>query len=237
MDLARIAPMPREQKRRELEKMKSGRPPHSYDPFRREILDILNVTPGPLAAGPRTPWSVVSAEICKRSKTAAEAVANLGVAEALYRYGVEHDVSGRGQEFFPLAIGVSEKISYWSPAVVGLMKAATVLFIDPRRFKKLSSDARRFVFSAMHERVRAADPDYAKVTLGIIQFGSLKVLVDGVENEYRTPKLFTDAGVILYSFDQLDEMVRETYELWREILEERDADARRRGTGTSGPLI
>jgi hypothetical protein len=82
----------------------------------------------------------------------------------------------------------------------------------------------------MHERIRAADPDFAEVALGIVQF-SLS------EKGPRTPVLYTDDGVTLFTFEQLDLMVRDTYELWREVCQEREADTRRRAGGKSDGFI
>ena len=82
----------------------------------------------------------------------------------------------------------------------------------------------------MHERIRAADPDFSEVTLGIVQF-SLS------EKGPRLPILFTDEGVKLFTFDELDQMVRETYELWREVCEERAIEIRRRAGGNGGGFI
>jgi hypothetical protein len=107
-----------------------------------------------------------------------------------------------------------------------------VPFIDPRKTKKLTSEGRRFAFSVMHERIRVAEPDFAEVELGIIQFG-----VFSEDPEIRVPKLFTARDVALFEFEAIDAMVRETYQVWHEVLEERETETRRRGTGTTGPLI
>jgi len=230
LDLARIAPMPREQKRRALEQMKLAWPPFSYGPMRRSALDILNIQAGPLATGTRTPWQVIEADIRAHSKSSNETNANLCVAEALYFFAEERKFTGRRQEFFALPIGVSEKVTYWSPAIVVIDGRPSVLFIDPRRTRKLSADGRRFVFSVMHERIRVADPDLAQIGLGIIQFANL-------EDDVRAPSLHTDDGIDLIDFDTLDSMVRETYALWREVLQEREEDSRRRAAGRRGPLI
>jgi hypothetical protein len=79
----------------------------------------------------------------------------------------------------------------------------------------------------MHERTRAADPDFAHVEFAIFQFTRSA-------RGPRTPILFYDISVERFSFDDLDEMVRETYHLWREISEERFADLRRRKAGGIG---
>ena len=229
LDVARIAPLPRDQKRRALEGMKLGRPPYSYDPMRQSVLDILNIEAGPLASVARAPWPVIEAAIRRRSRSADEESANVAVAKALYDYATLHSFAGRRRDIFPLSIGVSEKLVYWSQAVVAVAGRPVVPFIDPRRAtKRLTVTARRFVFSVMHERC-LADPDLNDVDHCIIQFASS-------DDGSRSPTLFFANGVELYDFDALDGMVQETYALWNEVLEERDA-ATRRGTGTSGPLI
>lgn len=171
LDLARIAPLPRDRKRAALEQIKLGHPPFSYSPMRRSILEVLNVDVGPLGVVPRAPWRNIKEEISRRSQTIEEEQANLKVAEALYRFAEERRIEGRRYDFFPLPIGVSEKITLWLPAVIALDGKAAVRFIDPRLSRKLTSESRRFVFSVMHERIRVADPDFAEVELCIIQFG------------------------------------------------------------------
>lgn len=232
LDLARIAPLPSDQKRAALRQMKLGHPPYSYQPMRRSMLDILNVEAGPLGVVSRAPWQQVADQISKVSRSAEEAEANVAVALALYGYATAEGIAGRRHEFFPLAIGVSEKVSLWLPAVIAIGGKPLVPFIDPRRTKKLTSEGRRFAFSVMHERIRAADPDFAEVELGILQFGG-----NSEDRKTRTPRLFTARDVALFDFEAIDAMVRETYQLWREVLTEREAEARRRGTGTTGPLI
>ena len=51
----------------------------------------------------------------------------------------------------------------------------------------------------------------------------------------RAVRPYTDAGVTLYSVTELEQMVASTYEMWREVSEERERATRRRATGT-GPL-
>ena len=226
LDLARIAPLPRDQKRRELEQMKIGFPPYSYDPVRRSNPDILNVDLGPLAVLARAPWPAVVAAITSRCRSVAELEANLRVAEGLYVFAVEQEIAGRRQEFYPLAIGVSEKVTFWLSAVIAIAGKPVVPFIDPRRTRKLTDVGRRFAFSVAHQRIRAADLDYADVGLCIIQFANTKTGL-------RPPKVFMDDGIELFDFETLDAMVRETYEIWHEVLGEREAAARRAGgTGT-----
>jgi hypothetical protein len=120
LDLARIAPLPIDQKRKALEQLKLGHPPYSYSPMRQSALEALNVDAGPLGVVARAAWPKIKEQISKRSRSSAEEEANLKVAEALYRFADERHITGRRYDFFPLAIGVSEKVTLWLPAVIAL---------------------------------------------------------------------------------------------------------------------
>lgn len=101
---------------------------------------------------------------------------------------------------------------------------AVVPFIDPRReTKRLTAAARQFVFSVMHERF-IADPDLDGVRPCIVQFGS-------GNDDARIPSLHFPEGIELLDFDTLDAMIQETYAIWGEVLDERDAATRRAHPG------
>ena len=97
---------------------------------------------------------------------------------------------------------------------------------DPRRTTtRLTTQARRFVFSTMHERIRASDPDFAEVKLAIFQFTA-------PEKGPRVPILHTDQGLTLFSsFEELEAMVAETYEIWTEVYARRVKTPPRRRAG------
>ncbi|MGY9047691.1 MAG: type VI toxin-antitoxin system SocB family DNA replication inhibitor toxin, partial [Rhodobacterales bacterium] len=130
---------------------------------------------------------------------------------------------------FPLSMGRGRKVTFWLPMILSIDDKAHAIFIEPRRARGLTAEGRRFAFSMMHERIRAADEDFADVRLAIVRFAD-------PDGDRRSAKLFTDAGVDLYSLDELELMVASTYHMWSEVLEERESDTRRRSTGT-GPLI
>lgn len=229
LDLARIVPLAPDQQHAALEKMSVGRPPYTYHPFRNRSLDILNITAGPLADLPRTPWHTIAGDIRRMGTSADEIDANLRVGEGLYKFVSEHDIKGRRHEFPPLPLGMSEKVVYWSSAVIAIDGKPVAFFIDPRRDPKLTPLPRQFVFSVMHQRIRVLYPELANARLLILQF----------KNSPTGPRTviphFAD-DVELFSFEALDKMVRETYAIWRKILFEREAKARRE-TGTPGGLL
>lgn len=229
-DLARIAPQRDDMKRRSLEQMKGGYSTFSYRPIRSCFDDIFNIQPaldfGSTAA---TPWSVIEKELKKRCKSDEEFKYNKRVALGLHHFATSGRVFGRRHEFFPLAMGMGRKVTYWLPMILSIDEQPSALFIEPRASKGLSVEGRRFAFSMMHERIRAADEDYADVRLTIAQFHK-------PEKGFRAVRLYTDEGVDLFSREELELMVASTYEMWRDVLEERDREARGRATGT-GPLI
>ncbi|WP_456654306.1 type VI toxin-antitoxin system SocB family DNA replication inhibitor toxin [Bradyrhizobium lupini] len=230
IDLARIAPLSRDEKRRALQQVRLGRPPYSYAPVRASISDVLNVQSDLIGPMPSTPWEKIQQTIQKSSRTDAEEQANLRVAEGLFNFVQAREIIGRRLDIFPLQLGIGTKVVFWQPVVLTLNERAVIPFLDPRRAKGLTANGRRFVFSVMHERIRAADPDFADVALAVVQFARS-------EEGPRTPVVFTDERIELFTFDELDQMVRETYELWTEILEERTADTRRRGAAGGGGLF
>ncbi|MEM9495104.1 MAG: hypothetical protein AAGA09_03800 [Pseudomonadota bacterium] len=151
------------------------------------------------------------------------------MARGLYIYAEEHSVRGRHHDFYPLSLGTTEKVTYWSPIVVALEGRACVPFFDLRKSHKMTKLGKRFAFSAMHERIRASDPDFDEVAFAIVQFSSEKEVP-------RKPSFCFDEEFELFDFEELDAMTRETYEIWYEILDGRRYEARRSG-GESGSII
>ncbi len=230
IDLARIAPLPDDMKRKSLEQMKGGFSTFSYKPVRACFFDIFNIQPDlGFGVAELAPWSVIEAELQRRSRSDEEFTYNRRVALGLYEFATSGRIYGRRHEFFPLSMAMGQKITLWLPMILAIDERASALFIEPRRNRGLNADGRRFAFSMMHERIRAADEDFADVRLTIVQFGD-------PSDDRRAVKLYTDEAVELYSREELERMVASTYEMWREVLQEREREARGRATGT-GPLI
>jgi hypothetical protein len=101
-----------------------------------------------------------------------EEKANMQVAEGLYRYADDQKIHSRKHEFLPLPLSIGQKVVYWHSLVLVADHIPIVPFFDPRRSVRLTPEARRFVLSMMHERVRVADPDFEKALLAIFQTGS-----------------------------------------------------------------
>ncbi|MFN4283069.1 MAG: type VI toxin-antitoxin system SocB family DNA replication inhibitor toxin [Alphaproteobacteria bacterium] len=228
-DLARASFLPTDEKRRLLRKVRFGAPPYSYKPSRNRSGDIVNVQPEMFGPAEPTSWEKIQELIKRESRSEQEANANLEVAETLYLHVKGQGWRAKRHDFFPLNVA-GVKCEYWLRIVMLMDDRALVPFLDLRRSLNLGPMARRFVFSMMHERIRAADPDLADVSLGIFQFQQVGKIG-------RVLRIYTDEGIPLYSYDELHTMVADTYKIWREVLEERETEARKRAVGMQGDLI
>lgn len=207
-----------------LEHFRISHPPYRLSPVRKSLPDIFNVSTGFVSPDTRTPLSHIKDVIRSECRSPDEVAANQAVAEALYDYAVADDINGRRQDFLPFNVGAGPKVVFWHAMVLVKQGRAIVPFVDPRRTASLTELGRRFVFSMMHERIRVADPDFESVQLGIFQLTAPK-------SGPRDARLYTDAGVQLFSYDQLSEMVRETYEIWTEVYTRRAKTEPKRSMG------
>lgn len=219
IDLATFAPMPADQKRKALEGFKRGKPPYSYKPIRQSLPDLLNLDTG--LFGPAMPVSFdrIVEIIRANSRFPAEADANIRVAAGLHAQRWH----GRPQTFPAMGTTIGHRLTYWTPVVLAIDGQPVIPFFNPRR-TTLSPNARRFVFSMMHEQIRSPDPDYAAAAFCICQFTAPKTGDRVLRPTY-------DKDVALYSFGELQAMVAETYAIWTEVWTGRVEEIRRRGGG------
>jgi hypothetical protein len=229
IDLARIAPLEEKEQLVKLRSQKVANPPYNYNPLRNVVPDLLNAGSRLLGAGVPTPWSQIAKKIASQSRHELEGKVNLALAEILRDRIKEDALVGQSQDFAPLAIGISNHVRYWLRLSYLRNERLIVPFIDPRKQNSLGPAGRRFAFSMMNVAIREANPDFENASFEIWHFGRT---ADGS----RTLNIYSDADVEFYSFEELDEMVRNTYAFWQKILEEREAEERRKAAGTKGPL-
>jgi hypothetical protein len=224
-DLATFAPLPPDQKRKALQGYKQGKPPYSYKPVRQSLPDLLNLEMGLFGPSAPVPFERIADIIRANSRFQAEEDANIRVAAGLHAQAWR----GRPQPFPAMMTTIGQRLTYWTPAVLAIDGRPVIPFFNPRR-SPLPEHGRRFVFSMMHEQIRVADPDYAAAALCICHFAASHTGTRAVRPIY-------DTGVDLYSFDQLQEMVAETYAIWAEVWAGRVEETRQRGGGRGGGLV
>ena len=230
IELARIAPMPQDIRISRLRQIRDSWPPFTYNPLRSCLQDIFNVQHEMLGPLPKTDPSLIDKKLRRACWSEDQLSANLAVSKGLLEFTAKRKIAGRKQEFLPMALARGWKVTYWLPLVLSIEDEVLIPFIDPRTTRCLDQEGRRFVFSVMHERIRAANLDYADVQFAVMQFGDDD---DGIRHLH----MHTDADVELFTLDELNSMVSATYDLWGEISEERRAAAYRKAAGMRGPLI
>ena len=214
IELARNAPLSVDLQTKQLEGLRYA--PASYDPFRIHLKGIFNPATPLFGLQPGASWPTIEANLCKacryssaRRSDAALSM-NLPVAKSLYDYVQREQITAREVFFGAMQMGsAARQVRYWLDMILNVGGRATVVFVDPRKAAtKLSWKGRKFVFSMMHEHIRGRLPDLARVQLAIIQFA----------DNPRQPLLYTDTGIVLFSYAELQNMVDQTYRLWETIV-------------------
>ncbi len=214
-DLARIATLHPSERLHRLKQVKSGGGSGSYEPTRRNLPDIVNRHPGAFESK-RASWSQIECDLVRMSKSDHEERMNKTAARSIYDYCVSHGVEARELDGFPLSFGIGVKLRCWSPALFIYSDRITIPFFDMRRTYRLSRQGIRFMFSVMHIALRENNPDYEQVQSEILR------LRDETE---RSIRVISDREMHLFSYDELEVMVTDTYRLWHQVLEERAAKA------------
>ena len=209
VELARNAPLAVDRQIEQLKQIRRARV--SYDPFRTQLTGIFNPATPVFASQPAVPWTSIEKNLKKMCWSRAMQTMNLCVARSLYDFVQSEQIIGREQFFGRMHMGTTAGwVRYWLDMVLNVDGHPTVVFIDPRKAgTRLLGKGRQFVFSMMHEHIRARSPDYAQVQLAIIQF----------TDNPRRPLIYTDAGVTLFGHSELQAMVDQTYRLWETIVQ------------------
>jgi len=234
-DLANTAPLTGDLKVRALRGLKAGWGPFSYDPTKTRAQDIFNAQPTLFGAAAPTGLSLVRKKVIAACKSEDEIKANVEITECLCEWATQRAVRARLHHIPPYllsnAVGIS--YSFWLNLVLIVENRLVIPFLDPRRKHQLTPVGLRFVFSMMHHRARVLDPDLADAELAVFQFPPT-IGADGTERRILLPHFAGDTE--LYSFDELEKIVGETYDLWQQVLTERSETARK-SAGKRGTLI
>lgn len=230
-DLARVALLPEDQQLRLLRNMKRGFSPFSYAPTKAHLHDTANIRVGGLEVMPAD----MSREqllrlIARASASDVEASANCEVSGLLYDWVRDGGVNVFSEDFGRLSLAPSYSVCFWMNAIFQYRGRPLAINPDFRRSSGYSPAARRFAFSAMHQRIRMLGGDFADVELAIMRF-------PGQPKAPRGLKLITAAGVDLLPYDLLAEKTQATLRLWDQVCDERHAEARSAAANDSLPLF
>jgi hypothetical protein len=180
-----------------------------YDRYRgvkTNLGGILN-----LALNSRLPASLATKKQIKNAVARAcissrEIKGNQSVAEGLYDYVVEHNVNAATFDFPPVALGHAGLRSFWEPYLLKIDGKKYVPFFDFRQGpRRLTREARRFIFSIQHTHIRLANPtEFGDVGFVIFQFTA-------PINRVRNAIAYFDAGISFWSDKEIGVMIDAVY--------------------------
>ena len=197
----------------------------SYEPVRASTPDIVGAVTPLLGALPPLTWSKIERQIEAASKRGeVQAKANTQVGKVLFdavrreRWAAVKFPMGR------LPIGIGETVRYWSDIVLEDEAGLLIPFFDHRRAHGVAnSSIRQIVFSMQHLWVRERHPDLADARLAVIQFPSA--------GKTRSIRVECHSDTDLLTYDALNARVRNVYETWARISQEKARERRKTGTG------
>lgn len=211
-DLARIATMEPSLRFHALSQVKSdGAGGKSYEPTRRKLPDIVNRVPGRFPSV-RPSWAKIERDIIRLSRNDDQERMNKAAAKSIYDYCTEHGIEARELEGFPLTFSIGLKLTCWSPALLVYRDRLAIPFVDMRRNYRLSYEGLRFIFSVIQIALRENNPDYEDVESEILRLG---------KDSARTIRPISGGNMRLFSYDELEAMVTETYKLWEVVHADR----------------
>lgn len=214
IDLARIAPKPTASKWSMLETFKLGGGAWSYEPARSQVFNIFNPS-NPMGLRVEKPkLEDIEHAIRKSCKIDIQEASCIEVTKLLWDWAETNAGLAAERPQGSMAIGTLASVRFWGNFVFLNNGRPTFLFLDHRRRNALSQIGLRFAFSIMHQQLRLSDPDFFDASLLILQFPHPK-------NGERTIRENWDHDFQLFSLDELQEMVSETYQIWAQINAER----------------
>lgn len=223
-DLARIAPLAPDEKRRQLRSFNSGGGSWSYDPARAQNFNIANPI-NPLGLHSERPTLETIQRLVIAQCTCEQQQASCIEVVELFDSWYQNNATISVERQIPsMPIGSLGVIRYWENFAAIIEGRGTFIFVDYRRKKYLTSLARKFVFSMMHQQIRMTDPDFYDANLAIVRFPQVDKVTRSI-----LPYFVNDDD--LYSLSELNAMIDETYSIWMEVLDERRTSEPKRAAG------
>jgi hypothetical protein len=211
-----------------LRKFRSGRPRHSWAPFRGALKGIFNTRKALLDLPPCVLADVEAAitRACRANPDWLEP--NLELGRLLFQHAATSGFDALEHGFTAVPIGFSATVKFWHDFFQVQDDRPVIPFVDPRRGNGLTRLAKRFVFSAMYHHIGTGD--FADAMFRIYQF---PVREQGSSERFIVIHDFVASEIV--DLDELNAGIQETYELWFEVLHDREREARmKRAAGGEG---
>jgi len=221
-DVANIATLPWEKKKKELERIEVPRVNWGYEPVTSALPKLLLAEPSlPFEQLPAGDDEKLIQQIIRRCKHHTDQrTANAAVARAIVEWRNANRVRGIKVQPEPLRTS-TDTLRYCADVAVILNEALCVFHLDCRSSMGLTVNGKEFMKALSHHTALIGDLRAAEV--GIL----------------RTPKSGPEArkaifeplrGDPSFTMEQVEEMILETYRVWELILKSRQSGERKSGT-------
>jgi hypothetical protein len=137
---------------------------------------------------------------------------NQSIAEGLYSYVVEHQITAAAFDFPSVTLGRAGPRSFWAPYLLKIDGRKYIPFLDFRQGpRRLTREARRFIFSIQHTHIRLANPtEYRDVGFVILEFAA-------PQSKVRTVVPHFDAKISFWSDPEIGAMIDAVYRTVDEV--------------------
>ena len=131
---------------------------------------------------------------------------NLSVANGLNNYVAERHITVAAFDFLPINLGRAGIRTFWAPYILKIGGKKYIAFLDFRQGRRrLTREARRFIFSILHTHIRLANPtEYGDVGFLILEFAA-------PQSKVRSAVPHFDTGVSFWSDSEIGVMIDAVY--------------------------
>ncbi|WP_296719257.1 hypothetical protein [Erythrobacter sp.] len=202
----------------------------SYEPFRRSNADAVNLQLPLIAeAQDATSLEMLEAVVAKACKGNEDLLAmNLPIARSTHSFAMENKIVAFREDVRHLILPFGHAYEFGMPLLMAYPNGKIVAaFPDLRRTDPLTGIGRRTALSFMHQRWKENNPDLSRLGLQIWRYKNTVA---------REIEVFECSETDLFTYDEIIADVRQTYEIWHEVLASA-AKGRRGETMGPGPLF
>jgi len=230
-DLANLAFRDRSRQReRLLETFEPKIIPYTYNPYRQTVGDAVNLQFDLLGDGLQpTPWAALERAVRAKCKGNSALIAvNLPIAKATHLYATKRNTAASVIDGSPLRLAPGRSHDFWVSLLLSQGDESLIMFPDARRKSHLTELGRLVVFSAQHERFRAANPDYESIALQVWRYAN---------DDSRSVIVYDSKGADLVPYAELIAEITAIYEMLDDLSRMREEELRRKSYSVRGSLL
>lgn len=180
-----------------------------YKGVKTNLSKILSLAFNPALPAARTRLKAAVANACIALRDVKN---NQSVADGLNNYVAERHVTVAAFDFPQITLGLAGARTFWAPYILKIEGKKYIPFLDFRQGdRRLTRDARRFIFSILNTHIRLANPtEYGDVGFVILEFAA-------PQSKVRSVVPYFDTGLSFWSDAEIGAMIDAVYRAIDEI--------------------